>query len=55
MQQKTEFQDLEAVAHKLHAKADFEKVQELVGLLKTEMVAQVAAVKKEAKKKTVKK
>ena len=39
LQQKTEFQDLEAVAHKLHAKADFEKVQELVGLLKAEVIA----------------
>ena len=55
MQQKTEFQDLEAVAHKLHAKADFEQVQELIGSLKTEMVAQLSSVKKEMKKKSVKK
>lgn len=26
MQQKPEFQDLEAMAHKLHTKADFQKV-----------------------------
>ena len=55
LQQKTEFQDLEAVAHKLHAKADFEKVQELVGQIQQEVVTQIQNVKKETKKKTNKK
>ena len=43
------------MAHKLHAKADFEKVQELVGQIQQEVVTQVQNVKKETKKKTTKK
>ena len=43
------------MAHKLHAKADFEKVQELVGQIQQEVVTQVQNVKKETKKKATKK
>ena len=55
LQQKTEFSDLETIAHKMHAKVDFEKVQDLFGELRTETIAQIAGVKKELKKKTMKK
>ena len=55
MQQKPEFQDLEAMAHKIHTKADFVKVQELVSALKQEVVSQITEIKKEAKKKAQKK
>ena len=55
MQQKPEFQDLEAMAHKLHTKADFAKVQELVTQFKTEVVNQITELKKEAKKKATQK
>lgn len=55
LQAKTDFSDLEAVAHKLHAKADFEKVQDLLSQLKAEVVSQLTGVKKEVKKKTIKK
>ena len=43
------------MAHKLHAKADFEKVQELVGQIQQEVVTQIQNVKKETKKKATKK
>ena len=39
MQQKTEFSDLETLAHKIHAKADHNKVQELLGELRNEVVS----------------
>lgn len=29
LQQKPDFQDLEAIAHKIHTKVDFEKMQEM--------------------------
>ena len=43
------------MAHKLHAKADFDKVQELIQEMKAEMVSQISNVKKDVKKKVVKK
>ena len=55
MQQKTEFSDLETLAHKIHAKADHNKVQELLGELRNEMVSQISVVKKDVKKKAIKK
>ena len=55
LQQKTEFADLEAVAHKIHAKADYDRVTELLGELKSEVVTQLTGVKKDMKKKTTKK
>ena len=39
----------------MHAKVDFEKVQDLFGELRNETIAQIAGVKKELKKKTIKK
>ena len=55
MQQKTEFQDLEAIAHKLHEKVDHEKLQELVGEMRSDINSQLTTVKKELKKKQIKK
>ena len=55
LQSKIEFSDLESLNHQLHAKVDFEKVQELMVQLKTEMVSQLAGVKKDVKKKASKK
>lgn len=55
MQQKTEFSDLETLAHKIHAKADHNKVQELLGELRNEIVSQISVVKKDVKKKAIKK
>lgn len=46
---------MEAVARKLQEKADFEKVQAMQGELRAELSEQMAAVRKEAKKKAVKK
>lgn len=46
---------METLAHKIHLKADFEKVTELVSELRIEMVAQIGAIKKEIKKKAAKK
>ena len=43
------------MAHKLNTKADFQKVQDLVTQMKTEVVSQLTEVKKEAKKKAVQK
>ena len=50
-----EFEDIEALAHKLHTKVDFEKVQELMADMKSEVVTQITNVKKDVKKKAVKK
>lgn len=50
-----EFGDIEALAHKLHTKVDFEKVQELMADMKSEVVTQITNVKKDVKKKAVKK
>ena len=52
LQAKTEFADLEALAHRLNSKVDFERVQELIGDLKSEIVSQLSTVKKDVKKKT---
>lgn len=54
LQQKPEFSDLEAIAHKIHSKADNDKVQDLFGALKKEIVDTLTKIKKEqAKKKQV--
>ena len=39
----------------MHAKADFDRVQELISEVKSELNTQLAGVKKEVKKKTIKK
>ena len=55
LQQKPEFVDIETLAQKIHAKADYDKLQDLVGELRNEMVSQITNVKKDAKKKATKK
>lgn len=55
LKQKVEFGDIEALAHKMHTKVDFEKVQELMADMKSEVVTQITNVKKDVKKKAVKK
>ena len=51
LQAKPEFLDLETMAQKINTKADFQKVQELVNQMKTEVVNQVAEIKKEVRNK----
>jgi len=55
LQQKTEFADLETLAHKLHVKVDHSNLQELLGELRNEMVNQITNMKKDVKKKAAKK
>ena len=55
LQQKTEFSDLETMAHQLNNKLDYDKFQELVAELKQQMVLEISNVKKDVKKKAVKK
>lgn len=49
LQQKPDFSDLEAIAHKLHAKVEHEKVQDLFTVLRKEVLDQIAKIKKDAK------
>ena len=55
MHHKPDFSDLEAIAHKMHTKADFEKVQDLFSTVKQEVVSQLNKIKAESKKKATKK
>jgi hypothetical protein len=41
--------------HNIHAKADVEKVQELVSQLRTEILTQLTSIKKDVNSKTKKK
>lgn len=52
LQSKIQREDLESIVHELHAKVDFDKVQDLISQMKQEMVGQLATVKKEVKRKT---
>ena len=38
LQHKPDFSDLEAIAHKFHTKVDYEKVQELFGTMRKEIL-----------------
>ena len=49
MQQKPDFSDLEAIAHKLHSKAEFDKVENLFSQLRKEILDQLSKFKKESK------
>lgn len=49
LQQKPEFSDLEAIAHKIHTKADSDKVETLFVSLKKEVLEQMSKAKKEQK------
>lgn len=55
IQQKVDYRDLDQVNYSLHAKADIEKVQELVGQLRSEIINQLTSIKKETTGKTKKK
>ena len=47
LQQKVDFRDLDGFSHQLHAKADVERVQDLVGQLRAEVLGQLQQIKKE--------
>ena len=49
LQQKPEFSDLEAIAHKIHTNADLDKVETLFVSLKKEVLEQMSKAKKEQK------
>lgn len=51
LQQKPDFSDLEAIAHKIHTKADNERVSELFGTLKKEIVDTLNKIKKDQRQK----
>ena len=55
LQAKTEFTDLNNLAHQLSSKVDFDRLQELMNELKSEVVSQLSVVKKDVKKKQTKK
>ena len=55
LQQKVDYKDLDHLSHNLHAKADVEKVQELVSQLRSEVLSQLQTMKKDTNSKTKKK
>jgi hypothetical protein len=38
LQQKVDYRDLDSVTHKLHSKADVEKVQDLIAQIRSEVL-----------------